>query len=462
MTTYREHATLLSPPWLRTPRAEGFILGQADERDALVGRAVEAVSARAIQLASEDALGLLAEERGLERFPGEALEVYRSRLLDAFDILQWAGTPASLVAAMAGLGFAAAVLERDRIPSLYSVAPVADGSVLADGQYVAGGGPAWSWFVLELAVPDGAVFDATTLARVQRMVERTKAAHTRLMAVLLAIAPGNERIGLDDQGTASEICALPHADGSYPADGRAYAGITCPVPEAWEPPPLMDPGLLTIAPGQTLTGELTTASDVNPTRTATYKQDYRLIGVNAGDQVVIREDSAAFDGYLQIVDEQTGQVLAQNDDFNGLNPQITLTVQAGVSYLVRCTTYAGWATGVFTVSATRVASSAQPGVPTPSNLYTQYGGWLATVAPAPGYTLPAGSYVLMASSWFGNPDGYTVEWTLVRDGAQVASVQRHTYQNGSTWVLPWADGSGNGIQITDRSSDFGSAGFTVG
>jgi hypothetical protein len=96
-----------------------------------------------------------------------------------------------------------------------------------------------------------------------------------------------------------------------------------------------------------LTGTLENSDPTNPTRTGSFRDDYFLQGLSAGQQVQLNLNSTAFDSYLQVVDADTGAVLAYNDDFNGLNSQVTFTAQAGVDYIVRATSYASGATGAY-------------------------------------------------------------------------------------------------------------------
>jgi murein DD-endopeptidase MepM/ murein hydrolase activator NlpD len=96
----------------------------------------------------------------------------------------------------------------------------------------------------------------------------------------------------------------------------------------------------TLSGGQTLSGQLSSSDGNNPTRNSTYFDDYRLTGLTAGQQVQLDLSSTAFDSYLQLVNESTGQVIDSNDDYGGsTNSRLTFTPQTGVSYLARATSF---------------------------------------------------------------------------------------------------------------------------
>lgn len=108
---------------------------------------------------------------------------------------------------------------------------------------------------------------------------------------------------------------------------------------------------LTISGSQTLTGSLSTSDANNPTLSGRYKDDYTLTGVSAGTRVTVSMTSS-IDTYLQVVNASTGQVIAENDDSSavgGTNSQVIFTVQSGITYLIRATSYASGATGSYTL-----------------------------------------------------------------------------------------------------------------
>jgi hypothetical protein len=109
-------------------------------------------------------------------------------------------------------------------------------------------------------------------------------------------------------------------------------------------------------------GTLDTTDPTNPTRTGSFRDDYLLTGVTAGQSVQLNLNSSAFNAYLQVVDAATGQVIAYNDDFNGtLNSQLNFTAQAGIDYIVRATSFSASATGDYSlVSNTGDLTSGTP------------------------------------------------------------------------------------------------------
>jgi hypothetical protein len=96
-------------------------------------------------------------------------------------------------------------------------------------------------------------------------------------------------------------------------------------------------------------GTLDSTDPTNPTRSGTFRDDYLLTGVVSGQSVQLNLNSTAFDAYLQVVNANTGQVIAYNDDFNGLNSQLTFTTQAGIDYIVRATSYGSSAIGAYSL-----------------------------------------------------------------------------------------------------------------
>ncbi|MCL1467435.1 FG-GAP-like repeat-containing protein [Argonema galeatum] len=104
----------------------------------------------------------------------------------------------------------------------------------------------------------------------------------------------------------------------------------------------------TINVPQTINSNLINTDPNNPTRTGSFRDDYRLNGVTVGQQVQLNLN-APFDAYLQLVNEDTGDVIAFNDDYNGLNSQLTFTVQPNVNYLARVTSYRSGATGNYSL-----------------------------------------------------------------------------------------------------------------
>jgi hypothetical protein len=89
--TYREWQRRLAPPWLQEGAGGRFLEGLGEVKDGLAEHVRQAVLARMIQRAPEDALALIGEERFLPRFPGEFTEAYRARLLAAWEFWRQGG-----------------------------------------------------------------------------------------------------------------------------------------------------------------------------------------------------------------------------------------------------------------------------------------------------------------------------------------------------------------------------------
>ncbi|MFB2878446.1 PA14 domain-containing protein [Floridanema aerugineum] len=114
---------------------------------------------------------------------------------------------------------------------------------------------------------------------------------------------------------------------------------------------------------QTQSGQLSNTDLANPTRSGMFADDYRLTGVSAGQQVQLNMSSTAFDTYLQLVNESTGQVIQFDDDSGGgTNSRLSFTTQSGINYLVRATSYSANSTGSYSLSAT--AGQGQTQIPT--------------------------------------------------------------------------------------------------
>ena len=127
----------------------------------------------------------------------------------------------------------------------------------------------------------------------------------------------------------------------------------------------------------TTNGTLATTDPDNPTRTGSFRDDYLLTGVSAGQSVQLNMN-AAFDTYLQVVNAATGEVVAFNDDFNGLNSQLTFTAGAGINYIVRATSFSSGATGTYSL----ISDNGQLTSATPITSTQTFNGTLDSTDPA--------------------------------------------------------------------------------
>jgi hypothetical protein len=119
--TYREWQRRLAPPWLQEGAGRRFLEGLGEAKDGLAEHVRQAVLARMIQRAPEDALALIGEERSLPRFPGEFTEAYRARLLAAWEFWRQVGTLPGLALWLRAAGYEAHIWELYRYnPSLWA------------------------------------------------------------------------------------------------------------------------------------------------------------------------------------------------------------------------------------------------------------------------------------------------------------------------------------------------------
>ncbi len=115
-----------------------------------------------------------------------------------------------------------------------------------------------------------------------------------------------------------------------------------------------------------LTGVLGPSDPINPTPLSSlpsyndpffaedrFADDYRLL-VAPGNTLTVALNSSEFDPFLQLVDGNTGAILDFNDDFSGLNSQLTFTPMSGIGYIARVTSYAPGDDGSYTISTTLV------------------------------------------------------------------------------------------------------------
>ncbi|MEO0838058.1 MAG: hypothetical protein AAF063_04040, partial [Cyanobacteria bacterium J06643_5] len=85
-----------------------------------------------------------------------------------------------------------------------------------------------------------------------------------------------------------------------------------------------------------LTGNLSASSGANPYRSISYGNFYELFGKEIGQEVTLTMTATSpnFDTYLQVIDDNTGEIIAENDNISddNKNSQLTFTVEAGIDY----------------------------------------------------------------------------------------------------------------------------------
>jgi subtilase family serine protease len=116
------------------------------------------------------------------------------------------------------------------------------------------------------------------------------------------------------------------------------------------------PGIVGIlsADNGIVTGSLQLTDARNPVRSGSFSDDYTLTNFTVGSQVTLYL-SAQFDAYLQLINADTQQIIAFDDDSGpGLDSQLAFTPIVGVNYIIRATSYSGGATGSYTLSSTSI------------------------------------------------------------------------------------------------------------
>src|SRR5207245_1434862 len=107
----------------------------------------------------------------------------------------------------------------------------------------------------------------------------------------------------------------------------------------------------TIAVGQALDGELTTADHFRP-RDSTYSQSWNLAGT-AGQVVTVDLESTAFDPYLFVAGPGIGASLQDDDSGGNCNARLTLTFPQTGDYVIVVNSATKRRTGPFTLSVTK-------------------------------------------------------------------------------------------------------------
>ena len=111
----------------------------------------------------------------------------------------------------------------------------------------------------------------------------------------------------------------------------------------------------TIAVGQALDGELTTADHFRP-RDSTYSQSWNLAGT-AGQVVTVDLESTAFDPYLFVAGPGIGASLQDDDSGGNCNARLTLTFPQTGDYVIVVNSATKRGTGPFTLRVTKGAKA---------------------------------------------------------------------------------------------------------
>lgn len=195
-----------------------------------------------------------------------------------------------------------------------------------------------------------------------------------------------------------------------------------------------------------------------------FRNDYLLTGLSAGEQVQVNLN-ADFDTYLQVVNADTGAVIAYNDDLGSTtNSQLSFVVEADVHYIIRATSFAPRVTGDYTLTTTTYTL--------PEGYNSNFGYGLvdaaAAVAGAIGQSSPFPEVAdLGGNSWaldmVNAPEAWAQGYT--GQGVVVAVVDtgvdyNHSDLSGNIWVnsgeIPdnGIDDDGNGFVDDVRGWDF--------
>jgi hypothetical protein len=105
-----------------------------------------------------------------------------------------------------------------------------------------------------------------------------------------------------------------------------------------------------LVPGTPITDELVATDPTLPD--GSHYHVWTLQG-NGGDRVTLTLASTEFDTYIGM--HAGGEVLAENDDSDGTNSRLDVTLPAGGAYSVVVTSFLGGETGTYTLNATSVA-----------------------------------------------------------------------------------------------------------
>ena len=107
----------------------------------------------------------------------------------------------------------------------------------------------------------------------------------------------------------------------------------------------------TVAPGQQVSGELSPADPVM--LSGTPYQDW-AVSASVGQELTVSLSSDDFDPFLYVL--RGTEVIASNDDFEGLNSQVTFSPPATGAYTLRVSTYEAGEGGTFTLAVGAAAA----------------------------------------------------------------------------------------------------------
>ncbi|MEB3359991.1 MAG: peroxidase family protein [Synechococcales bacterium] len=109
---------------------------------------------------------------------------------------------------------------------------------------------------------------------------------------------------------------------------------------------------------ETLQGSLTTDDFTNPDRPGSFRDDFFFEDPVVGERIQV-DLVGNFDPYLQLINANTGDVIAFDDDSGtGLNARLTFTPQANTEYIFRATSFDDNVTGNYSITTTVIPNRA--------------------------------------------------------------------------------------------------------
>lgn len=202
--TYRTYQSeTLPPPALQNPRATTWNAEIGTNKDLLLERLIDAMKERFAGTASELALHRIGNERGINRFSFEPLEVYRARVLGAFDYWEKAGTIPGMKLALEQAGWKASIREHFRTnPSIWAefsivIRPITSTTPLWDSFN-------WDNFNWDFSAPN------LPVQYLKALINAAKPAHAKLRD--LELIPGTgmiwDEFNWDDGSTWTETSSI--------------------------------------------------------------------------------------------------------------------------------------------------------------------------------------------------------------------------------------------------------------
>jgi hypothetical protein len=192
VTSYEQWLVEQSPGWLQGPYGAGYVGTLGLTKDTVVDAVKQAIKARFIKLAPNDALGYIGDDRVIERYPVDTDATYRARLVAAWETWLYAGTDRGVIAAMNAAGFANVQIFNNLVGPGFEMTwpPDSDAAnwsrfwvVITDPQWtgVAWGdghkwGDPWSW---------GTTATAADAAWIRAIIRKWKSSHTICKEILI-------------------------------------------------------------------------------------------------------------------------------------------------------------------------------------------------------------------------------------------------------------------------------------